>query len=188
MGWRGIEPAHLAGLLALGGLAVGLGLGLLQRDPHPVAPPSLVPGSPATPSNVEVHVAGWVVSPGVVSVPVGSLVVDVIVAAGGLRPGARVDAVNLAAPVAAGQQVLVPGPSPEGETPPGGVAPGGKVAVNRATAAELESLPGVGPVLAGRIVAYRDQNGAFSRVEDLLSVPGIGEAKLSSIRDLITVP
>lgn len=62
------------------------------------------------------------------------------------------------------------------------------VAVNRAAAAELETLPGVGPVLASRIVAFREENGPFSTVEDLLSVPGIGEAKLAALRDLITVP
>ena len=128
-------------------------------------------------------------APGVVSLPEGSLAADAVAAAGGMLPGALADSVNLAAPVSDGAQLIVPGPDSglpvvEGQ----GAAGGGLVAVNRATATELEVLPGVGPVLAERIVAYREQNGPFSQVEDLLGVPGIGEAKLAALRDLITVP
>lgn len=178
---------HLGLVLALGGLVIGAGAGLAQRQqtvPVVLPPPPTALGAP---SLLEVHVVGWVVSPGVVSVPDGSLVVDAVVAAGGLRLGARVEAVNLAAPVTGGQQVVVPGPDdPEGIAPGGG-AGSGLVAVNRASASDLETLPGVGPVLAVRIVAYREQHGPFRQIEDLLGVPGIGEAKLASIRDLITV-
>lgn len=173
--------------MCLVGALVGAGLGLAQRPP-PM--PSTLPqpsAESAPPAMIEVHVSGWVVSPGVVAVGEGSLTADAIVAAGGLRPGARIDTVNLAAPVTAGQQLVVAGP----DSPPGGGevgSPGGLVPVNRATAAQLEDLPGVGPVLAGRIVAYRDQHGPFKTIEDLLGVPGIGEAKLAAVRDLITVP
>jgi competence protein ComEA len=98
--------------------------------------------------------------------------------------------VNLAAPVMPGQQIIVPGPGDSGGAPTdvAGSGAGGLVAINRATAAELETLPGVGPVLAARIVAHREQNGPFIEVEDLLQVSGIGESKLAAIRDLIVVP
>lgn len=144
----------------------------------------------ATESNVEtvtasidVHVAGWVVSPGVVRVTPDSIVADAIEAAGGLRPGALVDRINLAAPLRSGDQIVVPGPGALVESSEGGL-----LALNRASANDLEGLPGVGPVLAERIVAYREQNGPFTEVEDLLQVGGIGEAKLASIRDLVRIP
>lgn len=134
--------------------------------------------------HIEVHVAGWVVSPGVVQVAEGSIVADAVEAAGGFRPGAVADRINLAATVRSGDQVVVPGPEVEGQSTGGD----GLIHLNRADAPALQALPGVGPVLAERIVAYRDQYGSFSEVEDLLQVPGIGEAKLASIRDLIRVP
>lgn len=178
-------------LLAGAGVVIGAVLGISQK-PAPVVPgPSVsAPVVAASPALIEVHVAGWVASPGVVQILDGSLTADAIRAAGGFRPGARSDAVNLAAPLSAGQQLVIPGPG-AGEDPPGGsgaVSTGGLVAVNRATAADLETLPGVGPVLAARILAYRDQHGPFSQIEDLLAVSGVGEAKLAAIRDLITVP
>ena len=107
-------------------------------------------------ASIDVHVAGWVVSPGVVRV---------------------------AAPLRSGAQIVVPGPGALVES-----SEGGPLALNRASANDLEGLPGVGPVLAERIVAYREQNGPFTEVEDLLQVGGIGEAKLASIRDLVRIP
>ncbi len=181
---RGESQGRLAVVLCVAGGVVGAALGLLQGASEPLSPPSS--STPNRLATVEIHVAGWVTSPGVVSVPAGSLVVDAILAAGGLKPGALVEAVNLASPVSAGQQILVPGP--DSDRIVSGVGGSAKVPVNRATATELETLPGVGPVLAGRIVAFRDQNGPFGTVEDLLGVPGIGEAKLAAIRDLIAVP
>jgi competence protein ComEA len=170
------------------GLAVGVILGLGGRVDPPRAPVPVAQGG-GTRAMIEVHLGGWVVSPGVVSVPEGSIVADAVMAAGGMRPGAIGEAVNLAAPVMDGQQIIVPGPDQgTGEVPGEGATGVGLVAVNRAGVTELETLPGVGPVLAERIVAYRDQNGPFSRVEDLLHVPGIGESKLAAIRDLIVLP
>lgn len=170
-------------VLAVVGVLFGAGLGMMQRQSPPV--PTVFSPSPPGVVNVEVHVVGWVMAPGVVSIPAGSLVVDAVLAAGGLRPGALVEAVNLAASVSGGQQIVVPGP--DASIPGAGPAAPGLVNINSAPASELESLPGVGPVLAGRIVAYRDQHGPFSTVEDLLGVSGIGEAKLASLRDLIVV-
>jgi competence protein ComEA len=117
-------------------------------------------------------------------------VADAVAAAGGLLPGAATTGVNLAAPLSDGEQVVIPGP--EGGEPGSGVATGrgddGKVHLNRATAGDLETLPGVGPVLAERIIEYREQHGPFTTVEDLLDVPGIGEAKLAALRDRVVVP
>lgn len=103
-------------------------------------------------ASIDVHVAGWVVSPGVVRVAPASIVADAIEAAGGLRPGALVDRINLAAPLRSGDQIVVPGPGALVES-----SEGGPLAVNTASASDLEGLPGVGPVLAERIVAYREQ-------------------------------
>lgn len=133
---------------------------------------------------MDVHVAGWVRSPGVVQLPEGSIVADAVEAAGGFRPGASTNTLNLAAPVSGGDQVYVSGPDEETQRP----VDDGIVAVNRATASDLEELPGVGPVLAERIVAYREANGPFQQVEDLLDIPGIGESKLASMRDMVRIP
>jgi competence protein ComEA len=138
----------------------------------------------ADPAPVSVHVAGWVLDPGVVRVPSGSLVADAIAAAGGAVPGARLDLVNLASPVVDGAQIEVPGPDPSQPVDAGD----GLISLNTAGIEDLERLPGVGPVLAERIVAHREANGPFSVVEDLLGVSGIGEAKLAAIRDLVSVP
>lgn len=116
--------------------------------------------------------------------PEGSIVADAVEAAGGFRPGAHSHSLNLAAPLADGDQVYVSGPGDEPQKP----VEDGAVAVNRATASDLEELPGVGPVLAERIVAYREANGPFRQLEDLLDVPGIGESKLASMRDMIRIP
>lgn len=164
------------------GVIVGALAGLGGRSPGPVPLQSPIPSDGAQ-ELIDVHVAGMVVAPGVVQVPAGSIVADAIAAAGGMRLGAMTEAINLAAPVRSGDQVVVPGGSS------GDVAvDDGRVTLNRATAAELEALPGVGPVLAERIVAFREENGSFDTVEDLLSVPGIGESKLAALRDLVRVP
>jgi competence protein ComEA len=139
-----------------------------------------------------VHVAGWVATPGLVRVPPGSRVADAVAAAGGFKPGADAGGVNLAAPVEDGERVIIPGPAGAGgegaSDGRAGTSGDGRVRVNAATAAELETLPGIGPVLAERIVAYRQDHGPFRTVEDLLDVPGIGESKLASLRDRVIVP
>jgi competence protein ComEA len=145
----------------------------------------------ATQATITVHVAGWVLKPGLFELPENSRVADAVAAAGGLLPGASAEAVNLAAEIGDGEQIIISGPilgntggSAGGPTP----ASDGKVHLNRATAADFETLHGVGPVLAGRIVAYREENGPFESIEDLLDVPGIGEAKLSGFRDQLALP
>jgi competence protein ComEA len=134
-----------------------------------------------------VYVSGWVAMPGVVEVAEGSIVADAVAAAGGALEGALLEAINLASPVSGGDHIQIPGPG-DSVAVGGGGGGEGLIPVNRAEASDLEELPGVGPVLAERIVAHREANGPFETVEDLLEVPGIGEAKLASIRDLVTVP
>jgi competence protein ComEA len=164
-------------------VAAGAGAGILGRPSQ--APPEMVdrPELAEVGGLVSVHVSGWVVSPGVVTVAEGAIVAEAIEAAGGLRLGARPETLNLADVVGPGDQIVVPGP--ESEASPGGQGSGGLLSLNTATETELQGLPGVGPVIAQRIVAYREQNGRFEDVEDLLEVPGIGEQKLASIRDLV---
>lgn len=178
---RGIAVA----LVLVGVIGGGL---YAQRAPQAVPPLDL--GSPTAvvsgSSTVPVHVSGWVHRPGVVWVADGALTADVIEQAGGALDGARLDAINLARPVTEGDQVHVPGPGGSGET--SGHGEEGLVDLNTADEAELQTLPGVGPVLAARIVSHRESVGRFEAIEDLLDVPGIGETRLQSIRDLIRPP
>jgi len=132
-----------------------------------------------------VHVSGAVERPGLVTVPSAARVADVVAAAGGAKSGADLGELNLAATVRDGEQIVVPMP---GEVSPGSGEASRGIDLNRSPAAELEELPGVGPVLASRIVEYREANGPFSEIEDLLDVGGIGEAKLAAMRDAIETP
>lgn len=169
-------------LLAVIAVSVGAVTG---RSPVSAPTSTSDPGlSPAQipQETVTVHVAGMVVSPGVVDVPVDAIVADAVAAAGGMLSGALVDQVNLAAPITPGEQIVVPGPT-GGTVGDGG--DDGVLSINQASPTDLESLPGVGPVLAERIVSHRETSGRFETVEDLLEVPGIGEAKLEAIRDLV---
>ncbi len=145
-----------------------------------------------------VHVAGRVRTPGVVTLPAGSRVADALDAVGGALKGADLAAVNLARPLTDGEQVLVPklghraaaGPAPEPAPRAGTGSAGpaaGPVDLNAATPAQLEELPGVGPVLAERIVEWRTQHGRFSSVEELAEVAGIGETTLAELAPLVRV-
>lgn len=178
-----------AGALALAAVVAGVwwGRGLVPA-PRPIEAVSttLTVSSSPEPAIV-VHVAGWVAEPGLVTLRAGSRVGDAVRAAGGVRPGASLHAVNLAQPVTDGQQVVVPGPDAVGDGPAAS-ADAGLIHLNTAAAEDLEQLPGVGPVLAERIVAHRDARGGFEQIEDLLEVSGIGEAKLADLRDVVTVP
>ncbi|HEY7563396.1 MAG TPA: ComEA family DNA-binding protein [Acidimicrobiia bacterium] len=180
----------LAPSLALLVVALVAGWWWGTRSPEPLPVQDIAPLAQMAPvevGTITVHVAGWVAHPGLVELEEGARVADAVVAAGGLLPGARADNLNLAQPVSDGEQVMVPGPS----SPSTGIEPiadDGRVHLNRATASDLEALPGVGPVLAARIVTFREENGPFETIEDLLEVPGIGEAKLSGFRDLLVVP
>lgn len=158
------------------------------------------PGAGASQAaEVVVHVAGKVRRPGIVVLAPGARVVDALKAAGGARPGVDLTALNLARPLVDGEQVVVGAPmaagaaggaGPAGAAGPAGVASveaGGKVNLNTASEAQLEELPGVGPVTAAAIIAFREEHGRFASVDQLLDVSGIGEATLAEIAPHATV-
>lgn len=170
-----------AAALAVAGVA---GAFLLWPARAPMVASAFTP-PPTTAGVVTVHVSGMVVRPGLVALGEGARVADAIVAAGGATVGADLTSLNLAATVGDGQHLVVPDVAGGVAAPGGG---DGRVRVNTADAAALEMLPGVGPVLAERIVAHREANGPFTVVEDLLDVPGIGESKLAAMRESVIVP
>jgi competence protein ComEA len=140
-----------------------------------------------TSTRLVVSVVGLVARPGLVTLPPGSRVADAIEAAGGLLPAADPAMVNLAAVVSDGQQVAVGVPGAAVTAAAGGAAPGGPVDLNSATQADLDTLPGIGPVLAQRIVDHRTQHGPFRSVDELDDVPGIGPAIFGELADLVVV-
>jgi competence protein ComEA len=146
------------------------------------------PAAPAAASQetVMVHVVGQVHRAGVVAVPGGSRVVDALEAVGGPTADADLTTVNLARLVRDGEQIRV-GLPPDPSVAQGSGGGGAPLDLNAASAAELEELPGVGPVLADRIVAYRDESGPFRSVEQLIEVPGIGPAVLGSLDGRVKV-
>ena len=180
--------AVLAFLVVAGRMTLGDG-----NEPHaaPSAAPALEVEEEPT-REVVVHVAGAVARPGLYRLPEGSRVDDAIGLAGGPRPKAALDLVNLAAPVADGQQVIVPlkGSGEATTEASAGTAgeegaPGAKVSLNSATLEQLDELPGVGPVTAQQILDYREANGAFRSIDELDAVPGIGPARLEQLRPLV---
>lgn len=166
----------------------------------PVAETSALPGAAA--EAIVVHVAGAVAAPGLYHLPPGARVADALAAAGGPAPGAVVDALNLARTVADGEQLLVPTAAPAAAAavapsgappstvgaPTGARRPDGTLDLNLATAEDLDELPGVGPVMADRILATREQlGGRFSNVGQLRDVQGIGETTFQRLAPLVTV-
>jgi competence protein ComEA len=143
------------------------------------------------PRRLVVHVAGAVNRPGLYELDEGSRIDDAIAEAGGAKPKAALELVNLAAPVADGQQVLVPlrgAAATAGSGEGGGLAaPGGKVSINSATVEQLDALPGIGPVTAQQIIDFRTANGGFGSIEELDAVPGIGPARLEQLRELVSL-
>ncbi|MGI8612436.1 MAG: ComEA family DNA-binding protein [Nocardioidaceae bacterium] len=142
---------------------------------------------------VIVDVTGRVRRPGIVTLPQGSRVADALDAAGGARPGVDLTTLNLARQLVDGEQLLVgvrPAavPGAPATAPPSGLpSSGALVNLNTATAEQLDTLPGVGPVTAQAILDWRTQNGSFTSVDELLEVDGIGDATLADLRDLVTV-
>ncbi|WSW74653.1 ComEA family DNA-binding protein [Streptomyces sp. NBC_00996] len=146
---------------------------------------------------IVVDVSGKVRSPGLQRLPSGSRVADALRAAGGVRPGANTDGLNRARLLMDGEQIVVGAPAPvagsgtggTGSVGPGGsaagVAPSAPVALNTATVDQLDSLPGVGPVLAQHIIDYRTQHGGFRSVDELREVNGIGDRRFSDLRNLV---
>ncbi|MER6985359.1 ComEA family DNA-binding protein [Micrococcus luteus] len=196
-------PAAAAGATPAASTAAG------TDAPTPEAGPSGEASGPAGSGPLRVHVVGEVARPGVVSLAPGSRVADAVRAAGGPTRHARAERINLAAPLDDGQQVLVPsvhtpqdaldrvaGAAQAQPTPttgragagdePGGAGPGGTVDLNTADAAALQTLPGVGPAMAEKIIAHRESVGPFTGLQDLDAVSGIGPATLDRLRDLVS--
>jgi len=135
-----------------------------------------------------VDVAGAVVNPGVYSLPLNARVVEAIRAAGGLKKGADTSDINQARILKDGEQIYVyPAAISSGGATHRVVRKNGPIMINRASQKDFESLDGIGPVLAGRIVAYRKTNGPFTAVEDLLKVPGIGQSKFAQFKEKLRV-
>ncbi len=170
----------------------GLAGALFARTPS--EPPSFVVEGGASAAEVAdasremitVHVSGEVVSPGLVSVHAGDRIAHAIAVAGGVLPSADLSGLNLARELLDGDRVVVPDRR-DATSPAPASSDSGLIDINRATVAELESLPGVGPVLASRIYDFRNEYGPFDAFEDLLDVPGIGEGKLAALRDAVSL-
>ncbi|WP_284229226.1 ComEA family DNA-binding protein [Arenivirga flava] len=187
----GLGALVLLGLAAaVGAVLVGALRGGGAASSVPLAPATSSP-APAAPSLVLVHVLGAVARPGLYELAEGDRVVDAVAAAGGFTAEADQAALNLAQVLADAQQVQVPRVGEAPPAPPGGAAAGtaagGLVNLNTADLAALDTLPRVGPSTAQKILDWRESNGPFTSVDDLLAVSGIGEATLEGLRDLVTV-
>lgn len=202
-------PARRVALLGAAVLAAGLLLimgwrllaapgpgaeALLVQPGEPVAGAeyeSAGPISPGPSSTTEppitVHVAGPVLRPGVVQLPAGARVADAVAACGGVLPGAEPGPINLARPLVDGERIDVAAADPVPTS--AAAAPGGSALIdlNTADAARLQDLPGVGPVLAERIISYREEIGRFDDVGQLREVSGIGAARYADLSDQVTV-
>lgn len=176
----------VAALLAWRGRARDAGADLAP----PQVPQTLASAPPAASAQVVVDVAGKVRRPGLVTLPAGSRVADAIRAAGGVRPGTDLTSLNLARKLVDGEQILVgvPGAAAPAASGSGGSAsPVNPINLNTASADELDQLPGVGPVLAQRIVDWRTAHGGFTSVSQLRQVTGIGDSKFADLQPLVRV-
>ncbi len=178
--------------------AQGTDPGVVDPAAQPTAGPAAPASGPPSTGTVVVHVAGAVAAPGVVTLPAGSRVADALAQAGGATPEADTDQLNLARVLTDGEQVRVPRQGEDASTwatastqaaAPPAPAPSqaGLVNINTAPASELETLPGIGPALAARIVEHREANGPFSSVEEITDVPGIGQTRMEALREAVTL-
>ena len=177
-------------LLALAAVVAFVSLVLVVVNrPEPPAGEFSINEQPSDSAAIEqylyVHIVGEVVTPGMYQLPLGARLVDAVFAAGGLTEFADNSSVNLARELSDGEQVVVSSVNEQSETL--GTSSGGLISINRASDKELEELPGIGPALSARIIAWREANGGFKSIEDLLKVSGIGENLLSGLKDSATL-
>lgn len=196
------SPAHLGAVAVLAAAALALvAWSVLRAAPQEIAAPVSAPSGASTPllvsatrapagtTEVVIDIAGKVRRPGVATLPAGSRVVDALRHAGGARNGVDLSTLNLARPLVDGEQILVgvstaPGRAAGALSAP---APGALVNLNSASVDQLEGLPGVGPVTAGKIVDWRTEHGAFTAVDELLDVSGIGTKTLAELAPYVTL-
>jgi competence protein ComEA len=180
--------AGVALVVALTGLGIAVFVtAITPRGASSVVTPGVgETGVPLATTAIYVHILGEVTRPGLYELRDGDRAVDAVAAAGGFTPAADAAGLNLARFVSDGEQIVVPAVGAATSTTPG-MASDGRVNLNTADAATLDTLPGVGPATAAKILAWRERNGRFESIEDLLDVGGIGEAKLDALRDLVTV-
>ncbi len=181
---------HRTLVLTIVGLLIAAGVAAFAIRWRPAEPIVIEPPAPtATPGPIRVYVSGAVMHADVYELPSGSIVRDAVAAAGGAAENADLNQINMAKTLRDGEQVYVPRigealvPAPAGQAG----AASGLININTATQAELETLPGIGPALAARIIAYREANGPFPNIEAIQNVSGIGPSTFEEIRDLITV-
>ena len=180
-------------LLSISALVIALSIFLVMRgatEEIPLVPEGLAVTEAV--AQVTVDVAGAVKVPGVYTLPANSRVMDAIKAAGDKLKGADVSDINLARIVKDGEQIYIYPPNKSGSairiSPQRAKAKAtGPIALNRASAKELESLDGIGPVLAARIIAYRNQNGPFLSIDDLMKVSGIGTVKFAQFKEKLRI-
>ncbi|WDM43036.1 ComEA family DNA-binding protein [Microbacterium luteolum] len=176
-------------VLALVVLSAAVGFGILRGQAAPVdsLPLSEAGATPGPTGELYVHVLGAVARPGLYVLDLDARLVDAVAAAGGTTDDADLTAVNLARVLADGEQIIVPTVGATADAS-GATAPGDdRIDLNTADQAALETLPRIGPALAERIITWRDENGRFASVDDLLAVPGIGEKLLAGIREAVRV-
>ncbi|MGI9144402.1 MAG: helix-hairpin-helix domain-containing protein [Candidatus Planktophila sp.] len=175
---------------AVAGVLIALSLFVVFSGKSEVVVAENLPPTQMVAPAMIIDVTGEVVSPGVYELPAGSRVIDAIKAAGGARAKAALSDLNLARIIKDGEQIYVDqiyAASSRSRVASKAVAPRGPININRATASDLDSLDGIGPVIAKRIIAYRTTNGPFTAIEDLLKVSGIGEAKFAQFKEKIRV-
>ena len=178
------------GLAIIAGLVVLISALFVMRgsSQEVVAAPAPLEITDISLQTLMVDVAGAVVNPGVYSLPLNSRVVEAIKAAGGLKKGADTSDINQARILKDGEQIYVyPAATAFSRSTGTPVRKNGPIMINRATAKDFESLDGIGPVLANRIVTYRKSNGPFTAVEDLLKVQGIGQSKFAQFKEKLRV-
>lgn len=188
-----IKVARAVFLIIIGAIALFIIYSILKR-PEPSAAsliitlqPRLSPTATASPTSIEVYITGAISKPDVYALPIGSIVKDLIAAAGGATIDADLEAINLAQRLSDQMHIHVPRKGEAVPTPLAGSAAGILININTADATLLDTLPGIGPSTAQAIIEFRTNNGPFKKIEDINNVPRIGDVLFDKIKSMITV-